>query len=381
MRNIFFIFPNIPGFLPIGGDLKNIWMIFLVTKNISRIRFSTIYIIGVLSFLFLLSSINSFSLKYVLIAFMPFLVKFFLTRNYSIEKYILSAAYICILLSPLAVFQISSLDAIFELFFGTGSGFSGSTGRGVAYYANEPSHMSLYLLLFLSLAPRVSFQRQIILFLSSALIIAFASSGSLFLYLVFYMFLFGVFKLWNLRLRSLLFLIPLIFFLYYAVTAGYFPQRIYGILSSLSDLISNLDNFTIESTARLASGRFIANYLWLTDLQNHPFGQGFGLDRSDIVDWGLELGISFQSIGAFHVRGLEGLPIMPRSYVVSIFSIFGIFGVLFLLIVFFVFLHDKKITNYPMFGTAIFYLLVVGLPGNPLPWLIINLCLVGKLKA
>lgn len=375
MHNIFFIFPNFPGFIPVGGDLKNLWMVFLLKKRFQKVRWTTILCVWIVLLLFCSTALISFSFKYLLIVLMPFFVKFFLMGNATITRSIMLAAYICIIFAPLAALRSSIFDAVFEVIFGSGSGLGGAVNRGVSFYANEPSHMSLYIFVFIAMAAKVNLIRKIALYSASAIILVLAPSGSLFLYFSFYLFILALTKLVYLRITSFLYLIPVIFGLYLFLQAGYFPQRIYGILDTLFVLVINIEAFTIESTARLASGRFIANYLWITDLQNHVFGHGFGLVLEDIIAWGSELGISFQSIGAYTVRGMEGLPIMPRSYLACIVAIFGIFGFLYLFIVYYIFFRGRQVNNYPLLGIALFYLIVVGLPGNPLPWMILFLSL------
>ena len=108
----------------------------------------------------------------------------------------------------------------------------------------------------------------------------------------------------------------------------------------------------MDWTARVAAGRFIANYVWITDIINHPFGHGFGLEKQMAIHRLYELGIDPNVMGAYSRFGEDEVLIMPRSFLTAIVAISGYFGLIILITFGYLFCKRNKITDIPLFGVA-----------------------------
>jgi hypothetical protein len=192
-------------------------------------------------------------------------------------------------------------------------------------------------------------------------------SGSLLLYMGVYGFIL-LSKIYNFRVVILISL--MISFTLYIGLPGRFLQIINNVVG-----LSN-SGFSLEWTARVASGRFIANYIWLTSIFDNPFGFGFGLEKEWATNRMFELGINPYIMGAYGQYGL--LPIMPRSFLAGLAAISGYIGLIGMIVFLIYFIFKNKITDLPLFAVGLVYLLVVGFVGSPYGWIFLMLSINGN---
>ena len=194
--------------------------------------------------------------------------------------------------------------------------------------------------------------------------IVITGSGSVLMYLTVYCLALTVYG-FNLRILLLGFIVVLI------LSFIGIPVRFLEIINNVIDI--NSTDISLDWTAKVAAGRFIANYIWITDILNYPFGHGFGLDKQIAIDRLYELGINPNVMGAYAKYGEDGLPIMPRSYLAAAAAVYGIFGLACIIIFIFVFCRKNNVSDLPLFGVGLTYLLVVGFVGSPYGWIFLML--------
>jgi hypothetical protein len=373
--------PNFPGFLPVPGSIINFWLLFTFVRT--KIKVSVLLSLFSLCILAFASSIyhQIFSLKYFIILCLPLLliicVRSAIPNSVLILRLIFNSL---VFLSLASVLNFDFLDIFLKPLFGKSAGISGAGGgiRGIGLIYPEPSHAAPVLILmlhFILINSRAFLRNSNQITLLSLLFFLFYifRSGSLALYFAVYMSVFLIF--YKTHLGKKLFTL---FFVGFIVLVGYLlvPEaRFFQVFIKLSDLIRS-GTLSIEKTALLASGRFIANYVWIVSGLQSIFGLGFDFNVPSFIIYSDSLQVNYKLIGAFDRRGLEGLPVLPRSWLAVTVGAFGYLGIL--ITVFVLYLYSSEIkksvlgvapNSIPLIAFAAFYILVVGFPGNPIPWL------------
>ena len=378
--------PNFPGFLPIPGAIVNFWILFIILKTkftISKLLF--LIFICILSLVYGLI-FQEVSFKYLMIMCLPIFL--LICVKQSTEIYIKVLKFIFVFLVILGICSLLGLhffDAGIKFLFGSSSGLSGAGGgsRGVGLIYPEPSHAAPVLILFFHYI-LTNDQRfcagypRVLLFVSVLFLFYIFRSGSLSLYLLVYLICFFI-----LLKKTILKKFIMLMFACLIVVIGYilFPEsRFFQVFETLIGLIVT-GSFSIEKTALIASGRFIANYVWITSGLINYLGLGLNFSVQDFIIYSDKLGVNYEVIGAFQRRGLDGLPVLPRSWFAVAVGAFGFIGIVITAAVFYLFETERKknkiqsgASQKPLLYFALFYILVVGFPGNPIPWLIILLC-------
>ena len=203
-------------------------------------------------------------------------------------------------------------------------------------------------------------------------------SGSLALYLAVYLAAFFVFYDKGAFKKISIFLCVFV-----VTWIGYmlFPgARFFRVFEIVINLFLN-GQISIEKTALFASGRFISNYVWIVSGIKSFFGLGLAFSVQDFIFHSHDLGVDYKVIGAYSRRGLEGLPVLPRSWFAVVVGAFCVFGFFITAFVLFLFVRMLKINGLkirlndkPLLIFALFYLFFVGFPGNAIPWFVILLC-------
>lgn len=386
LKSFSIFIPNFPGFIPVPGAIINFWILFLILK--AKLQRSTVLSLIFLCILSLVYGLifQDFSVKYLIILCLPVLL--LMCVDQSLEIYLKVLKFIFLLLIALGICSllgINFLDVGIKFFFGYSSGLSGAGGgiRGVGLLYPEPSHAAPLLILIFHyiLTNDKRFcggTRPIILFISVFFLFYICRSGSLSLYLLVYMICFFIFlkKSFLKKLSMLVSAVAIVF-------VGYvmFPDsRFFQVFETAVGLVVN-GSISIEKTALIASGRFIANYVWIISGLKNYFGSGLSFSVQEFIVHSRNLGVNYEVIGAFQRRGLEGLPVLPRSWLAVVVGAFGFIGIFITAAVFYLFETERKknkiqvgASQKPLLCFALFYILVVGFPGNPIPWLIILLC-------
>lgn len=355
--------PNFPGFL-FGGDIKAFWILmcmFVIWFNPNKNFFIYTLMVSILAIPFLLMS---FSFKYLIVIFIPFFV-FYAFPVFTQLKTGLKILSICIfIVGCMAILGITAFNPIFYFIFGEGSGVNTTNNiRGSGLISTEPSHIAPLLVLMFASLRYLSFGKTFIIIIIGAFIGAFATgSGSLLLYMGIYsVILLGTVYNFRVIILATIFLIVITYF-------G-LPGRFLQIINNIFGLSST--GLSLEWTARVASGRFIANYIWLTGIFDYPFGHGFGLQKEWAISRMFELGINPNVMGAYGQYGL--LPIMPRSYISGLAAISGFVGIISMIFFMIYYIYKNKITDLPLFGVALTYLFFVGFVGSPYGWIFLIL--------
>jgi len=357
--------PNFPGFFA-GGDIKPFWMLmsmaviyFFPKKDF----FKYFILIAILAIPFIFVS---FSIKYLIVIFIPCFV-FYSLPVFTQLKTSLKILSVCIfVIGFMSILGITFLNPLFYFIFGEGSGVNiNETARGSGLISTEPSHIAPLLVLMAASLRYLSFGKSFLIIIAGLFVGIFTTgSGSLLLYLGTY----GVILIlttFNFRIITLASL-----FCFVILLIG-LPERFMQIINNIIGLSSA--GFSLEWTARVASGRFIANYIWFTSILDYPLGLGFGLDKDWAIERMFQLGINPNIMGAFGQYGLDGLPIMPRSFLAGVAGISGYIGIIAIIIFLMYFTFKNKITDLPLFGVGLIYLLLVGFVGSPYGWIFLML--------
>jgi hypothetical protein len=360
--------PNFPGFI-YGGDIKAFWMIMsmmVIWLYPQKNFFIYMLLMGIISipFLFL-----SFSVKYFLVVFIPFFVFYSLPAFFQLKTGLKILSIAIIATGLLSILGITALNPLFYFIFGEGSGVNATDNiRGSGLISTEPSHIAPLLVLMFASLRYLSFGKSFLIIMIGGLVGTFTTgSGSLLLYMGVYGFIL-LSKIYNFRVVILISL--MISFTLYIGLPGRFLQIINNVVG-----LSN-SGFSLEWTARVASGRFIANYIWLTSIFDNPFGFGFGLEKEWATNRMFELGINPYIMGAYGQYGL--LPIMPRSFLAGLAAISGYIGLIGMIVFLIYFIFKNKITDLPLFAVGLVYLLVVGFVGSPYGWIFLMLSINGN---
>lgn len=374
------LLPNFPGFIP-GGDNKGMYLPLLLffflkmkaPKIIYYIIFSNIFIIC-------LYAVNSFSLKYFLILISPALIFSYLyTCRKKNDRFFDVSFWLILILSVvsflMSFFGSSSINMVSEYLFG-GAIYNQGV-RGTALIFSEPSHAAPFLIIFLHFCLNylVGYEKMLGVLLFGIFFYA-TGSGSLFLYLCIYCFL--RFKVQGIFILSFLLLFFSSHIVLYSI-AEFLPGRVQQIIETIVNLqFVDITQF-VEQTASIASGRFISIYVWIYGLLSFPFGSGLSIGIFDAIERAYSLNIDLRVIGAYERFGVDRLPIMPRSFLSASIGTMGVFGIVifggytYLYLRYFLFEAGRKVYDSGLFFVAFFYLIVIGFPGNPFPWLAIYL--------
>ncbi len=376
------LIPNFPSFVPVAGEIVNFWII-LSPLRVRRIRLDWIfalYVVGLLTFAISIST-WTFSAKYVVIVFLPILV--FITFS-KMERTVLALIWPLLLgfiiMSFFHLFSFEEMDFLIRPMFGESAGLFGAGGgvRGVGLLYPEPSHAALLTVLFWSLYFEHRFRNRIlnsVLFLGVVLVTYVTRSGSSALYLVVF---FVLFALFDAKYKSSIVVGSVLFVVAFGSGLVFFPDlRFFAVFVKLFELLRS-GALTIESTALISSGRFIANYVWFISGLKSILGFGFDIEVSKFIYLANEMGVDYRVIGAFERYGVEGLPVLPRSFLVTAVAVYGVLGFFVLGGYIFLFLRHRIIKSWAILGVAFFYLFVVGFPGNPIPWIMILLATVPR---
>ena len=361
------IFYNIPAFI-FNSDIVNAWLLFLPLFIFKNKYSSKVFIQSLIIIFFIfIWSFSSFSFKYVIIFLLPFLLQNFRREIIHMHFIVKCMAIFTFFFSFLYLFDITNLNPFLSYFFGN-DGVETSGTRGRPFFSTEPSHLAVYsILLFDYIINTKNTKSRLYTIPTCIILIVIGGSGTLILYgsIYFVVWLLSKNYVHNLRKKYIVLTIGILIIFF-----GLLPSRIYELLVTSIEMLSN-NEFSIQNTASLASGRFIANYLWISSIFHEPLGFGFGLQREQIFYLADIYHIDLEKIGAFSLRGYSGIPVMPRSYFSCLVGIFGLFSIPILIMIFRNYLTEKIIFNKPLFFTAIFYIFIVGFAGSPFPWIAI----------
>lgn len=384
LRNKFFsrvvkvliLLPNVPGFLPFGGDIKNTWLLFVPFLFERRVSAQFAYIFLFMLLLVLVWGMAfGFSLKYVVVLFIPLMVKALMSKVLFKREDFMFIVYALFVSVLLAMFGVTIFNSVFDFVFGNGSGVNPlPVYRGHALISTEPSHIAPLIILLVHFSRYyVHGYKRLFVYVVVLLSALITGSGSLLLYFLVYMSTFLFAKKY--RKYAVYMLIAFVS----AVLLGFLPERMSGIISVFYDIVSS-GSLTVESTAKFASGRFISNYVWLHSVASYPFGFGFQVGVKDFLDMASILNVNYKVISAYSVVGVEGLPVMPRSFLALCVAVFGFFGFIVFFLYLYYFLNNRMIVDYPLFVIGLFYLVVVGFVGSPFGWVAVYLSSMNRLR-
>lgn len=386
LKYFFILVPNFPAFIPVPGAIVNFWILFLVFKT--KFHKLHLFILILLCIWTLGSTLiyQHLSLKYAGILFLPLLL--LMCFDQSISVYLRVIKFIFIFMFFLGICSLLGFDFLnifLKQLFGDRAGLSVAAEgiRGVGLIYPEPSHAApILILIFHHIFTKNTYfcrgYNQIILFSMIIFLFYILRSGSLSLYLSVYLVSSFAFLDKSLYKKLTLFVfVGLIIFIGYVL---FREARFFRVFETLITLIVS-GELSLEKTALISSGRFISNYVWIKSGLLNYIGLGLEFTVQDFISHSENLGVNYEVIGAFQRTGLEQLPVLPRSWLAVVVGAFGYIGVCILVIIFYLYWRILKKNNLkvgrnekPLLVFAMFYLLVVGFPGNPIPWLTILLC-------
>lgn len=306
----------------------------------------------------------------LLFSFMPIIVVKLLPLL-TIDRlisYIRVIYLIWVVLSLVALVGLGNLLApILRLLFAADSGldynFSGRGGSGLTF--PEQSHIAPYIALFLYCLFFHGTKRDKSIALIGMLPIVLVNGSRTLIVLLLVVLFFQFIGRSLLSIKKVLQLLILFGIVFFILMNNPFIGR------SVEGLVTLFFDFDINRTAQIMSGRAIANYVYIYDLVNYPFGHGFELTRDYFFAAADTLQVDYTAIGAFDRTGRQGLPIYPRSYLVYFIYCYGILGILFVLAT--VRYCCKNVPFSALTLLAFIQIFVVGLPSLTAPWLTLGI--------
>ena len=258
---------------------------------------------------------------------------------------------------------IDMLDVLIKPFFGRRAGFETSSYTGTGIVFPEPSHAGALIAFLISYSiQRKLFKLSTVLLFSFTFLLANQSKTVFMLILIAYIPL--VFKM---GIRGLVYFAAVLFV---SILIILFALRGTGIYSALFLVANQVQSgsVSISDTTGYASGRFMANYTYLSSALDFNIEDvGLGLTKERFFDKSEEMGVDYTELNAVQKRGIDAAPVLPRSFLALCAFAFSSFG--FVVTFAYLYVFGGKPTLSPLYLTSVVQLLVVGMPGLVIPFL------------